>query len=223
MAGAIALTTRYWRVGAIALFFGVYSLQFGNRLVVNGGDGLFRIYCAITAAFGILGSSTLVNAPVGCVLIERWGLLLVRLQLTVLYVASVLYKVAEEPWQRGYGFILAVSWQEYERLPLPEFLMDPLLGNVVTVVTLAAEAIIPIALWSARWRRWGMALGVALHGGILYAMDVGLFSFVVVGGYVAFLTADESGRVCAFVRESLKRGGEWIAHRKRNWVVTKRA
>ena len=76
-----------------------------------------------------------------------------------------------------------------------------LIGNVLTYGVLAVEFAIPFLLWTRRTRRLGIGLGIGLHLGLNYALRLGLFGWIMVVAYLAFLTPAESGKLLGRARE----------------------
>jgi hypothetical protein len=75
------------------------------------------------------------------------------------------------------------------------FLEWPLLMALLTYGTLIVELVVPFALWSKRWRMWGLLLGIGLHLGIALSSTLAIFSIVMLATYCAFLDGDDIDRI----------------------------
>ena len=100
----------------------------------------------------------------------------------------------------------AVRIGEVSRLPVPSFITDsPLLTELATYGTLAAELAIGVLVWNRAARPWVLALGVLLHLSIELTLAVGFFSVTIVTLYLAFLPPERAEQVLWWVRDRLAR------------------
>ena len=77
-------------------------------------------------------------------------------------------------------------------------------STLLTIAVMWWEFLFPaLAAWG-RTRIPVLLFGVALHGGILLFMSIGIFPFIMLGCYPAFLRGEEVGRLLRFVT-----GGGW--------------
>jgi len=75
-----------------------------------------------------------------------------------------------------------------ERFYVPGFFeTNFVVANMVTWGTLILEGTLPFLLWNRRTRPWAIAAGVAFHLVIGWAISIGLFSFIMILGYIPFL------------------------------------
>lgn len=122
--------------------------------------------------------------------LPRYGLVLLRWQVMLIYVATVWLKVGNDYWRKGevleyFGLSIFSSTEG------TWFLQWPSLMALLTYLTLVIELFVPFALYSKRWRRWGLALGLALHLGIALTSTLAIFSVVILATYCAFLDGDD--------------------------------
>jgi len=187
--GAGMLLSLLFAAGVAPRFCGVLvflvhlGLQHRMRYWMNGGDALLRclFFFSLLAPLGQKKGAT-----------PGWPLRFCQLQMAVMYLATVIYKAGGSDWHNGNAMYYAMSDARYVRMP-----MDWLVANGVgqsllrmgTWGTLVLELALVVTLLWPRWRKAGIAMGVFLHVGILVSMRVGLFTPVVLGGYLSFLTA----------------------------------
>ncbi len=126
--------------------------------------------------------------------VPRYGLLLLQVQVAVVYWQTVWFKVKDEAWRSG-EFIAYFLRSMYSRFPDWPWERWELLSNLLTYGTLVVETILPLLLWSRRWRWWGIALGFALHLGIWASSSLWLFSLVMLVPYAAFLERHDLERL----------------------------
>lgn len=171
---AAALTVGWHsRVAAALVFVLVLSFQYRNPLVFNAGDVLLRVEAFVLAL-----------APSGAALSldERrrtgsfwsaqtrapWGLRLLQIQLTVVYVATFVARMTGEKWPSGSAVSYALRLEDMLILRVPQRILDsPGLMNVATWAVLVGELLLGILMWNRRLRTIVAAIGVSLHLAIM--------------------------------------------------------
>jgi hypothetical protein len=73
---------------------------------------------------------------------------------------------------------------------------DPIL-TALTYLTLFWELSFPVMLLRQATRRLALIVGVGLHLGMWATMEVGLFSWIMIGSYAAFIEPEQA---CKFFR-----------------------
>ncbi|PVZ13272.1 HTTM domain-containing protein [Actinomycetospora cinnamomea] len=207
--GAVALTVGFrTRVAALVVFVVIMSVTRSAPLAFNAGDGLLRL-----VAFYVLlmpaGSAASVDRwradPEHLWSFPRrapWALRLAQIQLSVIYVSTVWEKAGGARWRDGTAVSYAVRIGEVSRVPVPSFVTgSPLLAELATYGTLAAELAIGVLVWNRAARPWVLALGVLLHLSIEITLAVGFFSLTIVTLYLAFLPPDRAEQVLRWVRD----------------------
>lgn len=192
---------------AVWLAVAVMSLYNGNVYLWNSGDDLLRVINVIFALGGLAAGSRAVSSA----LLPRgleWdrvpglGMRLAQIQLTVIYVTTVIDKIPGEMWRNGTAVGSALKIENLARLPVPAFVVEnPLVNNLMTWASLGLEFSLPFLLWNRSTRRFGVIAGIALHLGIEYAILVGVFSWAMIVLYVAFMDGE-------WLEKSLRRFGE---------------
>jgi hypothetical protein len=161
----------------------------------NGGDNVAKIMCflLIFAPAGRALSLDEVlfyapNPPDGSYLMaEPWAQRLMQIQVSVIYLYTVYWKLKGATWREGSAVYYAVTNNMYRKFPVPRFLMKPLLIKLVTWGVLAAEVAIGIGLWIEDLRLWLVFLGLALHLAIETFLSVHLFGWYMLAGLCLFL------------------------------------
>lgn len=187
-----------------------------NLYLSNGGDEVFRLvslylafgYTAIPASRralsldrrGALGAGTVAEAPH-----PVWPLRFVQIQIAVVYLVAGFWKVVGPPWWDGSAIHIALNNPAFSRFGAPDWgwLQLPYLALGITVAWW--EFLFPALVAGRRTRRWTLAFGVALHGGILLLMNIGVFPFVMLACYPAFLDEGGARRVAEGARRVLAR------------------
>jgi hypothetical protein len=211
--GAVALTVGFrTRLAALVVFVVVMSVVRSAPLAFNAGDGLLRLV-ALYVLLMPAGSAASVDRwradPEHVWTFPRrapWALRLAQIQISVIYISTVWEKAAGARWRDGTAVSYAVRIGELSRLPVPSFVTDsPLLAELATFGTLAAELAIGILVWNRAARPWVLALGVLLHLSIELTLAVGFFSVTIVTLYLAFLPPRRAEQVLLWVRDRIPR------------------
>jgi hypothetical protein len=135
-----------------------------------------------------------------------WVLRLLQIQLSILYLSAVWFKVGGETWRDGTAVSYALRIENLQRFPLPDALTtSELASNVLTFGTLAIELSLGLLVWNRRLRPWILLAGVSLHLGIDYAIRVGFFSYAILVLYIAFIPPETMDRWLGALRAAPER------------------
>jgi hypothetical protein len=202
LVASVCLTLGWWsRLAAFLVFIGLISFERRSPDTLNSGDVLLRLL-----AFYLM------LAPSGAALSldrwrrhrdemwqfpmrSRWPLRLIQVQVSVVYLSSVLYKAMSDEWTSGTAVGLILRLVDLQRLVVPDAVTDQLLFvNLLTFGTLAIELALAVLIWNRRALPYVLAAGVALHLGIELTIVIGFFSAAIFVSYVAFIPPDVAER-----------------------------
>lgn len=201
LASAIALTIGWHsRLAALAVFVCVMSFQRSDPFVFNSGDMLIRIesFFLVLAPSGAALSldrrrtagsfwSAQVRAP--------WVLRLMQVQLTVIYLFSVLNKLSGTTWREGTAVSYSLRMTDIGNFVVPDWITtNALLMNAATWGALITEIAIGVLVWNRRLRPWVLAAGVVMHTMIMITFAIAFFSLAMYVLYLAFVPADRMRR-----------------------------
>jgi hypothetical protein len=204
MAAAVAVVLgKGLRLALPVVWFGITSLTLAASAVDNAGDQLLRIWAAYLAVFALLtpsrwwagslrrGTDRAAPAP-------TWALRMMQLQLSAVYIATIIDKLPGDTWRDGTAAYYALELDDFARFPVPDAVAHSLvLSNIFTWTTIGLELSLPFLLWTRRTRRFAIVAGVGLHVGFDYTMRLGFFLPAMVLGYLAFVTPGELEAVAA--------------------------
>jgi hypothetical protein len=214
LVAALALTVGWHtRIAAIVVWLLILTFQYRNPSAFNSGDVVIRVealFLALAPSGAALsmdqrrrtGSfwSTQIRAP--------WGLRLLQLQLSVIYLASVRIKMSGQAWPEGTAVSYALRLDDMLLLPAPHaFTSDPLLVNLITWGTVVLELALGTLVWNRRLRPLVLAAGVLMHTVIALTINVGFFTPAMFVLYLAFVPAEFVRDLPASVRRRLRRVG----------------
>jgi hypothetical protein len=199
------------RLAAVVVFLGLMALTRRNIWVLDSGDPLLRSI-AFFLMFAPSGAALSLDHRLAVrrgkadawAFPERapWALRLLQIQLSILYLSAVWFKVGGETWRDGTAVSYALRIENLQRFPLPDALTtSELVSNVLTFGTLAVELALGLLVWNRKLRPWVLMAGVGLHLGIDYAIRVGFFSYGILVLYIAFIPPETLERWILAARE----------------------
>lgn len=154
--------------------------------------------------------------------VPGWTILALRTQVSIVYLFAVTAKLNPSFLS---GSVIAASLRR-DGIAFPEAWIGFESMFVLSILVVASELFLAIALWRPRWRPAAFVIGIALHAGTVVTMhaawDLAVFSVVTLTLYVAFLDAPRAGHAviwddgCGFC-------GTWVRWFKRlDWLDTLR-
>jgi hypothetical protein len=198
---ALAVTVGWHtRLAALVVFVAVLSFQRRNIFVFNSGDVVLRIealYLALAPAGAALsldrrrtaGSfwDAQVRAP--------WGLRLMQVQLSIIYLTTVHDKLTGSTWNDGTAVSYALRLTDLQAFALPDWLTtNAVLMNFATWGTLVLELSIGVLVWNRRLRPWVLGAGIVMHMIFVLTLAVAFFSFAMYVLYLSFVPEDTARR-----------------------------
>jgi hypothetical protein len=194
-AGLALIAGWHSRLAAVTVYLLVISFEHRNPHVFNSGDNLIRIEAlmlAIAPSGAALSLDRLRTAGSfwSAEVRPRWPIRMMQVQLSVVYLSTVLAKLRGDAWPEGTAISYALRLRDMALLPVPDWIStSPLLMNITTWGTLAVELSIGVLVWNRRCRPWVLTAGVLLHLSIMATLSVGFFSPAVFILYLAFVPA----------------------------------
>lgn len=216
VSSVLVASGRLVRIAAPVLWLAMLTMQQGAPSALNAGDLLVRLWCTYFALFAVLTPSRFLSVPLfgnrrvdgsrTWPLAPNWFIRIVQIQLTVIYVDTVIAKVPGSTWREGTASLFALGLVDFERFWIPDLLRENLaIGNVMTWFTLGLELSLPFLLWTKRTRRAAIVLGLSMHLGFDYAMRLGFFLWGIVIGYLGFVRPAESAKVLGWLSSRRRR------------------
>ena len=123
---------------------------------------------------------------------------LMRFQVAVIYLNTGLWKIFSPVWRDGSAVHYVLNQNVFQRFAadrLPASL--DWIGTVLTYTTLVWEIAFAGMILFRPTRALALGVGILIHLGMLFSIDVGLFSLMMLASYIAFLSPE---RVAAGVR-----------------------
>ena len=199
---ALCMTLGLWtRPSIFLVVLGLNAIHNRNPIVnTTGGDCVMLVMtiylmlapsdasCSLDRLWRVLKGREGRNAP----RIVPWAQRLMQVQLSLVYLCTSIGKLQGESWRNGTAIYYPMHLPEFARFPTPNFISDNLIMiNLITYSALGIEMALAALVWVPRMRLYVLALGVLLHMGIEYSLNIPLFSFLMIASYIPFLTQDD--------------------------------
>ncbi len=186
----IGLATRF---NSICLFIWLVSLHHRNNLIWEGEDLLLRIVCFLLIFMPLSQRWSLdavirkrrqvITSPESPPTASVWPLRLLQLELSCLYLSSVVEKLSGEYWRNGTAiqYVMRLDDVSGHRVPLANLFHYDLIGyQLLTWMTVGFEIMLAFLIWVPQVRRPIIYLGIAFHLGIELTMDLFLFQWIMI-------------------------------------------
>jgi hypothetical protein len=129
-----------------------------------------------------------------------WAQRTMQLQVSIMYVASAGSKLLDADWRGGVMMkqMIAAFAKLLERRHVPHewvvAMQTPAAASLIAKGAIATELTLAFALWSPRFRRGALWVGLFFHLSISLMTPVQLFTAMMLAVYVLFATPDERAR-----------------------------
>jgi len=197
-------------------FISLALIVYWNPVPLSAAQQVLRasIFCLIWADSGRVFSvdariarRRAAATPGAVAPVPVWPLRLLQVQVASIYFVSGLWKLANVTWRDGSALHYVFENNQFKRFPIAALPIETLL-TVATYATLFWELGFAFMLLHRRWRRWALAIGVAMHLGMWATLELGSFSAVMIASYVAFV---DPARLRWMTRSASERGPRDIA------------
>jgi vitamin K-dependent gamma-carboxylase-like protein len=134
--------------------------------------------------------STPPGAPLTPYAAPGWGLRLLQIQMAGMMLSTGLVKLSGEAWVNGTALYYVSRLDDhFGRFYVPAWLFDtPWIVALITWSVLAAELAVPILIWFREMRLPCLVILVAFHLANEWTMNLFLFHWLMLCGWIAFLT-----------------------------------
>lgn len=207
VAGGLGLSLGIFpRSAAFCGWLAAVSYAYRNPSILHSGDNLIRIgmFFLIFARTGGVPSLPAAvwrrffpragDDPPAAELVPAWPQRILQIQLCILYLVAGIWKATGPTWRNGTAVGLVLQLGEFQRFPIPEGLMTPVMSKVMTFGTLAFELGFPVLVWIPALRLPVLLAGLAFHAGLDWVMNVQLFQWLITAYYLLWLNPVSSSR-----------------------------
>jgi len=214
MAASISMAVGFYsRLASWVTFICIVSLHSRNWLNTYGGDAVLRLmlfYLGLSPSGLAWSADSLIKRfRAGALRLEKgeapprfgrsapavpapvWPLRLMQIQVCLIYFTSGLAKLHGVDWLNGSALGLALLnpiFAKYNFSWIQTSSIAAFFIRVSTWMTLIWEISFPLLVVAHRWTRWlAIAIGIAVHGGIILFMQIHWFGYLMIGTYVSLL------------------------------------
>ena len=188
------------RFSAFCCWLAAVSYAYRNMDILHSGDNLIRIGTFFLIFARTDGSLSLPRAIRRWLsrragseedsspgLVPAWPQRILQIQLCILYLVAGIWKATGPTWRNGTAVGLVLQLGEFQRFPIPDFFMTPVMSQVMTYGTLAFELGFPVLVWVPSLRLTVLLTGLAFHAGLDWVMNVQLFQWLITAYYLLWL------------------------------------
>lgn len=177
----------FTRTSIAVAFFTLISFHNRNVFVLNSSDIVIRNFLFLLfltpcgdwlsvdrwwkVRQGLAPAEPLEKAP--------WGLRLMQIQFSIIYIATVMFKMKGPLWADGTAVYTATRLDEFVRMPLG-LLNSLAVIKFLTWSTLAVELALGTLIWIRELRYWVILAGIGLHLGIELSMNIPMFEWIMI-------------------------------------------
>jgi Vitamin K-dependent gamma-carboxylase len=194
---AISLTLGFCtRASSIVVYLCLTSIDQRNLFILHGGDtflrvsGFFLIFAPAGAALSLDRLLRIRRGKENAAELRPrppWAQRMIQLELSFLYLISFWWKMKGGAWTEGSALYFIFHLDEFQRFPIPQFLLRPAVLRVGSWLALAVEFLLGSAIWIKKFRYPLLVIGVLFHLSLEYAINVPLFQWDVLSAYVLFI------------------------------------
>ena len=209
LASAILLAIGlFTRVNSVIVFVCLASMHQRNLYITHGGDtflrvaGFFLMFAPAGAALSVDRLIRIWRGKGDPALQPRppWAQRMIQFELAIMYFASFCWKIEGLPWVQGTALYYVYHLNEFQRFPVPQWLLRPTLLKLGTWFALILEFSLGVLIWVKEFRYVLLSLGVLFHLTLEYSINVPLFQWDVLSAYVLFVDPADLDRAVNWIR-----------------------
>ena len=211
LGSAVLLTIGlFTRISSILVFVCMSSIQQRNLYITHGGDtflrlaGFFLIFAPAGAALSLdrLFRVWRAKQPSQVPCHSPWAQRMIQIQLSLMYLSAFLVKVNGATWLHGTALFYVYHLEELRRFPLPSWFFRPIVLSLGAWSTLALEFCLGVLIWIKEFRYTLLGIGLLFHLWLEYSLNIPLFQWDILSGYILFIDADDLARMVSKIRGS---------------------
>jgi hypothetical protein len=209
LGSAVLLTIgMFTRISSILVFACMNSIQQRNLYITHGGDtflrlaGFFLIFAPAGAALSLdrLLRVWRAKQPLPVQYHSPWAQRMIQIQLSLMYLSAFLVKVKGATWLHGSALFYVYHLDELRRFPLPSWFFRPIVLKLGAWSTLALEFSLGVLIWIKEFRYVLLGIGLLFHLWLEYSLNIPLFQWDILSGYILFVDADDLARMWSKIR-----------------------
>lgn len=182
----IALTLFYRQIWPLAVLIYVLHVVFlrRNPMSVYGVDMVATFWFLYMAMVNPTAKSQVWQS------INSVAYRLIQLQLCIIYAYSGFDKARGLTWWKGDAVWYALGNTQVSSIDFSFLAHTPAILTIMAFVTVLWETYFPVLIWVPQIKKYVLTIGIALHLGIAFMMNLYEFSFVMLAAYPLFMNRD---------------------------------
>jgi predicted DCC family thiol-disulfide oxidoreductase YuxK len=201
----------FTRFSAVTVF--LFNLSLNNHFQLNQNDGdVFVKLVLLMLAFSNCGDAFSLDNLIRSLrsdwrkegfaprVAPQWALRMIQVQMSVVYFHTFLCKLSGDHWVSGVACYYALRYEEMVRFPLPKFFDQLWVCKVLSWGTLVTEFSLFSLIWIKELRYWILLLGLCLHLGIEYSMNLPFFEWLFIVSYIIWIDPKDLTKVWDWVK-----------------------
>ena len=203
----------FTRLNNVIVFLCLTSIHQRNLYITHGGDtflriaGFFLIFAPAGAALSVDRLIRILRGKEDLAIrqFSPWAQRMIQLELSILYFATFCWKAQGTPWVEGTALYYVYHLEELRRFPVPSWLLDPILLRLGSWFALLLEFSLGVLIWIKDFRYYILAVGMLFHLSIEYSLNIPLFEWDVLSGYILFVDEADLTRIWNRIRRVIRR------------------
>lgn len=198
------------RLSIILVFLGYASICHQYPFLMNAGDNMQRVVLFLLCFSGAgdcLSVDTYLKNRKGDwrkALLDpppspAWTTRMMQVQLAIAYITTALLKINSPIWFFGDGVYIATRLNDFVKLRVPIVFEHRISLYLMSWLTIIVEFAAGTLIWIKETKYWVILLGVILHVGIDWTMNIPIFEFAFMSIYILFIDS-----------EDMKKLGRWL-------------
>jgi hypothetical protein len=196
------------RLNSVIVFLCLTSIHQRNLFITHGGDTFLRV-AGFFLMFAPAGAGLSVDRLIrvrrgkedaGVKPRNPWAQRMIQFEITLMYFAAFCSKAQGAPWIDGTALYYVYHLDELRRFPLPTWFLNPINLKLGGWFALALEFSLGVLIWIRELRYYLLAAGLLFHLLLEYSLNIPMFEWDVLSGYVLFLEPADLARAWDRVR-----------------------
>jgi hypothetical protein len=181
----------HFRFCAITVFLTLVSIHHRNAYILSSGDTLLRLLIFYSSFSNAGGGLSVDRWMAGHRLsefdtMEVWPMRLMQLQICVVYLRTVYWKLRGRMWWKGTAAWYPLWVDAYVRFRPPVWMLRPALIRIATWGTLIEELALGSLIWIREFRYPMIITGIVLHLIFDLIMNLQFFSWIMMISLLLF-------------------------------------
>jgi Vitamin K-dependent gamma-carboxylase len=202
------------RLNSVIVFLCLTSIHQRNLYITHGGDTFLRLagfFLMFAPAGAALSFDRLLRiwrtrrkcGPEQNVVSQPqrpWAQRMIQIQLSLLYFAAFCHKIKSPVWRNGTALYYVYHLDSLRRFAVPAWLLGATTLKWAGWSAIALEFALGVLIWVKDLRYILLAMGVLFHLALEYSLNISLFQWDVLSGYILFIDPADAARAWNWIK-----------------------